>query len=569
MPSRIGTNALFQSQLSYLLRLQTQQNLVNEQIATGFKSQTFAGVAKDAGAIISSSAMMSKIDQYNRNITIASNRMSLMDASLTSIDKSISTLQGYLAQLSNAQTPPDVPTLAKDLLNQVTDYLNLNDGTRYLFSGANVNTAPVKTLSAGGGVAPTVPAVPASLTAAGTPRQTAPTLPVPTPTGTFPAANFDPTTQTFYVPDPNDATVLKEYKQNLPPLTTIEVSQDTATAIEIGRVVEDPVSGARGRVMYATNAGGVGGTARLYIEPLNEFNFRPDATLSMTQLDNIGGNYVETAAPGPVTFTMIGGLRNANIDTQSIQIDGALPLEIKPGVTLEIGGAGNRFIVESVEPPTTAGGTPVLQVRPLGTATLAPTGTARPISIVNPQTGVAAASSVNTRIGPGGNEQIGPVADYQTNATGVGSTGYYTNTNAARELLNPQKVQVSENSTVNYGMNADEAGFARLIYTLNYLQQQSSPLSSDDVAAANKILGEARTQITSLQASMGINKKTLVGIQEENTLQKAIANNNFDFLAKQDKTEAIATLTSLATILEASYQSFAQVQSLNLHSYLR
>ncbi|KJV05848.1 hypothetical protein VZ95_21085, partial [Elstera litoralis] len=110
MPSRIGSEALFRSQLSYLQRIQYRQSLVDEQISTGFKSQTFAGVASDAGSIISASGMMAKIDQYNRNISIATNRMKLMDSSLAAIDKSISTLNGYLAQLSDATTPPDVPT---------------------------------------------------------------------------------------------------------------------------------------------------------------------------------------------------------------------------------------------------------------------------------------------------------------------------------------------------------------------------------------------------------------------------------------------------------------------------
>lgn len=574
MPSRIGTQALFQTQLSYLMRIQTQQSLVNEQIATGFKSQTFAGVASDSGSIISSKAMMTKIDQYNQNITIATNRSKLMDTSLSSIDKSISTMQGYLAQLSNSTTPPDVPTLAKDILNQVTDYLNLNDGSRYLFSGSNTQTAPVKTLAYTAGVSPTVPAVPSTLTAAGTPRQTVSALPLPT-TNVFPAANFDPATQTFYAPDPDNPTVLKQFKQAVPPLTTIEVTQDTAASIEIGRILEDPTTGARARVMYATNAtpAGLGGTARLYVEKLNEANFTPDGTLSMTALNTSGSNYVETATA--TTFTMIGDIRNANIDTQSIELAGALPVSIVPGGIIDIGNTGNRFIVQSIEPAKTAGGNPVLQVRPLGTATVASTnvgaGTGRQVFVVDQKTNTSSAvGNVATRTIAGNNyEKIGVAADYQTNSTTVGGTGYYTNAQAAREVLNPQKVQVSENSTVNYGVGADQTGFARLIYTLNFLQQQSSPLSADDVVAANKILIEARTQITSMRASLGINQKTMAGILDENNLQKSIANNNFDDLAKQDRTEAIATLTSLQTTLEASYQSFASVQNLNLQSFLR
>lgn len=574
MPSRIGTQALFQTQLSYLMRLQTQQSLVNEQIATGFKSQTFAGVASDSGSIISSKAMMAKIDQYNQNITIATNRSKLMDTSLSSIDKSISTLQGYLAQLSNSTTPPDVPTLAKDLLNQVTDYLNLNDGSRYLFAGSNTQTAPVKTLAYTSGVAPTVPAVPSTLTAAGTPRQTASALPLPT-VGPFPAANFDVTSQTFYIPDPDNAEALIEFKQALPPLTTIEVTQDTAANIEIGRVLEDPTTGARARVMYATNTtpAGLGGTARLYVEKLNEFNFTPDGTLSMTELTQVGSTYSETTTA--TTFTMIGGMRNANIDTQSVELTGPLPSSIAPGGIIDIGNTGNRFIVQSIEPAKTPGGNPVLQVRPLGTATVGSTnvgaGTGRQVFLVDQKTNVSSAvGNVATRTIAGNNyEKIGVIADYRTNNTATGGTGYYTNLEAAREILNPQKVQVSENSTINYGISADQTGFARLIYTLNFLQQQGSPLNANDVTAANKILAEARTQVTSLRASLGINQKTMVGVQEENTLQKAIANNNFDELAKQDRTEAIATLTSLQTTLEASYQTFASVQNLNLQSFLR
>jgi flagellin-like hook-associated protein FlgL len=570
MPSRIGSEALFRSQLSYLQRIQNRQYLVDEQISTGFKSQTFAGVASDAGTIISSSAMMAKIDQYNRNITIATNRMKLMDTSLSAIDKSISTLNGYLAQLSDSTTPPDVPTLAKDLLNQVTDYLNLNDGERYLFAGSNVSTAPVKTLSAVGGVAPTVPAVPNSLTNATTPRQTASVLPLPSG-GVFPASNFDPATQTFFRPNPDNPTVLQSFKQNLPPLTTLEINQDTAGAIEVGRVLET-ANGARARVMYATTPApaGVGAKSRVYVELLNEIPFDPNSTLTMTQLTSAGSNYVETATAN--TFTMIGGVRNANIDTQSIQINGPLPATLRPGVTVQVGGAlGDRYIITEVEPSTTVGVNPVLKLRPLTAgASLSPTGVSRAINLIN---GAGATDVSPSGVGTGivsTFESIGPAADYRTDQpAGANSTGYYTNTQGAREALNPQKVQVTDNATVDYGITADKPAFARLIYTLNYLQQQTSPLNKEDVSAASKILVEARTQITSLRASSGINQKTLAGITEQNKLQKSIANSNFDDLAKQDKTEAIATLTSLQTILEASYNSFARIQDLNLQSFLR
>lgn len=560
MPSRIGTQALFMSQLNYLQRLQTQQNLTNEQIATGFKSQTFAGVAKDSGSIISASAMMAKIDQYNQNISIATNRSKLMDTSLDSIDKSISTLQGYIAQLSNATTPPDVPRLAKDLLNQVTDYLNLNDGSRYLFSGSNTQTAPVKTLAYTAGVAPTVSAVPATLT------RGASALPLPTAPAS-PGANFDAATNTYYIPDPDNPAVLKQYKADLPPLQTIELVQQAGDPpLEPGRVIEG-LDGARARVMYLTQSSPAGDrTVRAYIEPLNEIPFRANDTLSMKQLELVGGQYVETTTTPGATYTAIGGVRNSNIDTQSIQLSGPLPTTIVPGAILEIGGAGNRFIIEKIE----TGPNPVLQVRPLAASTLTATntgaGAGRMISIVNQQTGVVTAGVGQILAGADGIESIGQPADYQTNS---GTTSYYTNTNAAREVLNPQKVQVSDTSTVDYGIGADQAGFARLIYTLNFLQQQSSPLNSDDVTAATKILAEARTQITSLRASLGINQKTLAGIQTENVLQKSIANNNFDSLAKQDRTEAIATLTSLQTSLEASFQSFVRIQDLNLHSFLR
>ncbi|WP_395827964.1 hypothetical protein [Elstera sp.] len=573
MPSRIGSEALFRSQLSYLQRIQNRQALVDEQISTGFKSQTFSGVASDAGTIISSSAMMAKIDQYNRNITIATNRMKLMDTSLSAIDKSISTLNGYLAQLSDSKTPPDVPTLAKDLLNQVTDFLNLNDGERYLFAGSNVSTAPVKTLSSGGGVAPTVPAVPSTAT-----QNTYAGLALPT-TGASPAASYDPATGTFFRPNPNDPTQLQQYKTKLPPLTTIEVVRAGADAqLEAGRVVEQ-ANGWRGRIVAHTAATGIGGgndqTVRLYVEPLNEIPFVPNAPVTMKELTTSGGQYVETTpANGAAgqTYPAIGGLRNANIDTQSVQINSALPTTLRPGVIVQVGpSATDRFIISEIEPSTTVGVNPVLKLRPLvAGAVLNNTGVSRAISLVTGPLGTdVSLPQTNTGVS-GALELIGPVADYRTDQPpAANSTGYYTNTQGAREALNPQKVQVTDNATVDYGITADKPAFARLIYTLNYLQQQTSPLNKEDVSAASKILVEARTQITSLRASSGINQKTLAGITEQNKLQKSIANSNFDDLAKQDKTEAIATLTSLQTILEASYNSFARIQDLNLQSFLR
>lgn len=564
MPSRIGSEALFRSQLSYLQRIQNRQALVDEQISTGFKSQTFSGVAADAGSIISASGMMAKIDQYNRNITIATNRMKLMDSSMSAIDKSISTLNGYLAQLSDSTTPPDVPALAKDLLNQVTDYLNLSDGERFLFSGSNVSTAPVKTLSAGGGVSPTVPAVPATLA-----RSNSIVLPLAS-AGVFPASNFQ-APNTYFRPDPDNPTVLQSYKADLPPLTSIELAQQPGdAAIEPGRVIQG-IDGARARIVYHTaSTAGVGATVRAYIEPLNEIPFRANDTITMMRLDQVGSTYTETTPEPGGTYTMIGGVSKADIDTQSVQINGPLPMSLQPGTVIEFGvspAPTTRAIISEIQ--NFSNGSPsILKVRPLSGSTVADTGASRLISIVNSGNGPYPSAGVSTNV-VDGREAVSPIADYRTNDPTVNGTGYYTNTQAAREILTPQKIQVTDNSTVDYGTTADKPAFARLIYTLNFLQQQTSPLSKEDVGAATRILTEARTQISSLRASSGINQKTLAGITEQNTLQKSIANKNFDDLAKQDKTEAIATLTSLQTILEASFNSFARIQDLNLQSFLR
>ncbi len=132
-----------------LKNLLTSQERLQEaeiQIATGRKSQDYAGIPRDASRLVSLESQRTRLDSFISNNGIIESRLQLMDTSITTIFETMSQLRTLLIQGLDSSSSGDTPIaeIARNLLDEVTGQLNTKDNGRFIFSGARTNTQAVR-----------------------------------------------------------------------------------------------------------------------------------------------------------------------------------------------------------------------------------------------------------------------------------------------------------------------------------------------------------------------------------------------------------------------------------------
>jgi flagellar hook-associated protein 3 FlgL len=141
--TRIATPAENSLTLFYLQQNRTQLDTLNEQIATGQQSQTYAGIAPQASHLVDFRAQSSRQQDFIDTINTVSTRMQTMDLPLGTIQSEVQSFRSLLPNGAFGTAQPDIASQAKLLLQQVAGYLNTQDGTRYVFGGSAATTPPV------------------------------------------------------------------------------------------------------------------------------------------------------------------------------------------------------------------------------------------------------------------------------------------------------------------------------------------------------------------------------------------------------------------------------------------
>lgn len=128
--------------------LSAQQRLQDAQIkiATGRKSQTYAGIAEDASRLVSLESLQTRVDRILQNNGIVENRLGLMDQAVSTIFDSATELRTLIIQELNAPSAGEVPigAVAQNLLDVVAGMLNTKENGRFLFSGTRTDTPAVQ-----------------------------------------------------------------------------------------------------------------------------------------------------------------------------------------------------------------------------------------------------------------------------------------------------------------------------------------------------------------------------------------------------------------------------------------
>lgn len=130
-------------------------------------------------------------------------------------------------------------------------------------------------------------------------------------------------------------------------------------------------------------------------------------------------------------------------------------------------------------------------------------------------------------------------------------------------------VQVSEEQTISYGINADASAFEKALRALGTVAAADNSLDGIDLAAVLDLVIEAVDGVATLQGNTSVAAASVErAVATQQDLQDFYTN-AISSVRDVDVTAIAAQLTAYETQLQASYAALAKLQSLSLLDYLR
>lgn len=165
----------------------------------------------------------------------------------------------------------------------------------------------------------------------------------------------------------------------------------------------------------------------------------------------------------------------------------------------------------------------------------------------------------------GGNTTSEPVdVSLLTAITAVPSTedtAYYLGDDSV------QSVKVSEQSTIDYGVNANESGFEKALRAANILANTDST-DEDAIDEAYELATEAMDELLAAQGRLGVNADRLESALEQQDTTLALVEERVSDLKAVDTAQMAVEISQYETILEASYSVLGKLNGLKLTDYL-
>lgn len=141
--TRIGSYAQNNQMLQYIEQSKSNADTIEQQLATGLKSQNFAGISSQAAQLVSLNDQQTKQQAYIDTITTVNTRMQTMALAINSIENLATQFVGNLPADAYNTKGETIQEQAQQVLSQVSGYLNTQDGSLYVFSGNLTSTPPV------------------------------------------------------------------------------------------------------------------------------------------------------------------------------------------------------------------------------------------------------------------------------------------------------------------------------------------------------------------------------------------------------------------------------------------
>lgn len=540
---RIGTYMANQALVSQLLNLQTQMNNSQTQINTGLLSQSYDGLGAAAFPSLNIDNQISQIASNTNNSTVINTNLDSQSTATSSIQQSLSSVQGQLSALTGTTIDPtnteqmqqvtDLQKAAFAALSNIQGFLNTNNDGRYLFSGGSLST-------------PAMSFPYASLADFQSTFNGNSTV-YPTSSGAdLYNASFANQNVTFNDTPPTDGSAGTPY--------TYTGSTGTATATQFGTITSNSASTdtfTTGTPLTTTDFG--------------TLNFSGSTVSTTTQ-----GAFSGLAAGATLIFNSPGGTGYVGLHTvTAISTDGrsitvSPPLTsstsssdetitntIPEGAHISIGGTTSNDGDQTVHWPDFSSMSAADQASVLSGQMVFTKGTAT------------------------------TAGETDANAT-ISSTSYYQGDNLTTVH------QVDAQSSVTLDINASNPAFEKAIRALATLAEGLPTTSTGavDATALNARMNsvsslmadaqnhdptntsEATGDITSVEKDIATAQNVIQASQANQSVMKTNLQNRLDTLTQADNATAITNLNTEYTALQASYAAMAKVAQLSLVQYL-
>ncbi|MGE3987613.1 flagellar biosynthesis protein FlgL [Pseudorhodoplanes sp.] len=141
----IGTRSLLLTQS--LVDMRTQLGDLQQQLASGKRADSYAGIGIQRGLTVGLRSHLSAIGAYGDTITSVGVRLDLAQSALTRIADIGRETKAVAAQMTSGDGPAAAQASANSALGEILGLLNTRAGDRYLFSGASSDQPAVPSLS--------------------------------------------------------------------------------------------------------------------------------------------------------------------------------------------------------------------------------------------------------------------------------------------------------------------------------------------------------------------------------------------------------------------------------------
>ncbi len=116
-----------------------------QQASTGMQSPSYAGLGGNASASLNLAPQIANLQTWQKNIDAATGSMGVTQATMTQIQQIASNFYAQTNNLNGINTSEvdSIASSARDALKQLAGLLDTQDGSRYVFGGADTADPPV------------------------------------------------------------------------------------------------------------------------------------------------------------------------------------------------------------------------------------------------------------------------------------------------------------------------------------------------------------------------------------------------------------------------------------------
>jgi flagellar hook-associated protein 3 FlgL len=148
------------------------------------------------------------------------------------------------------------------------------------------------------------------------------------------------------------------------------------------------------------------------------------------------------------------------------------------------------------------------------------------------------------------------------------NTAYYGGDN------NVQQATIDQNTTISYGVTANNPAFEQIVRALNFIANsgslsQSNPTDVANVSQASQLLTNGLAQLQTLQGNLGLQQSQVASTATNLSNSMSLGSTTLSNIEQVNSATAITQLNTIQTQLEASYQTVNILQQSSLVNYLK